>query len=609
MRLHEAGARADLGVQLRVGPGYWVGQLATGISILSLAIDDETNDAPPVVEHHGGRQLKLPVWTSRELQRSVLEALIAAGADVDGCRPAGLDETRRPLRVAVLCANKTAVEVLLAHGAAVRGLDGLDELVCPPLNESWAASITSTNARLFVIQLSARYQEAFVTICSRLFDHDPALVNEACDGEGALHMACMASRAYPAAFILGYLELFLRYGGSLTGRNSGGQTPLDMAVSWGAPSAVAWLCERLDTAEINAARVSSSVVHQWCSLLGPSDVTSGRPYMMTALEEAAVGLAQQHKVKPVDGSKVGIRREIIRVLLQHGASVGCMRTDTPGQRQLRSLVLGIQREMGLQLCAPQEELAMSCPPSLSPSTPCLPPVIECPSSSALQHQQQQQQVSAQVKEATNTAQAMRKSARKALTREGQEAITVKVAKKASTAGGQVDTIGFEWELAGLQHTQWAAEPTGEALQAAMTAGRVLVDGVMASSVWKTCANRSECSFTGKESRLLGYLRGIPGAVDTERAARCDAAPHAPQADSPLPLTTAVRFILALFEDHGRGLRLRSTEEDFATRQLRVASQASCRIGGERVGLHLAPTMHSARPTCLLCGLAQCALRS
>ncbi|CEM05236.1 unnamed protein product [Vitrella brassicaformis CCMP3155] len=92
----EGGADPSIAVQLETDHPEGK-HLTIFSSILCLAIDD-INSAPPLIA--AGRQLKLPLWPSRELQREVLEALIAAGAGVDG-RPCEIT----PLRVAVLYAQ------------------------------------------------------------------------------------------------------------------------------------------------------------------------------------------------------------------------------------------------------------------------------------------------------------------------------------------------------------------------------------------------------------------------------------------------------------------------------------------------------------------------
>ncbi|CEL99942.1 unnamed protein product [Vitrella brassicaformis CCMP3155] len=153
----------------------------------------------------------------------------------------------------------------------------------------------------------------------------------------------------------------------------------------------------------------------------------------------------------------------------------------------------------------------------------------------------------------------------------------------------MDTIGFAFEVTGLQHTQWAAAATDTALQTALSAGRAVVDSVVASSQWAEIVRPTDPIDPGKN--MLTYLQRIAESVNTEQqAARDAAAPHAPtRPDRPALLPTAVIFIRSVM---GADIRRRdfsrpSTEEQFALRQLRTATEATCGAGGERVGLKMA----------------------
>ncbi|CEM18342.1 unnamed protein product [Vitrella brassicaformis CCMP3155] len=517
----EEGADADISILLAMHHPHSPAKHMKPISLLSLAIDGA--DSSVCVWGTNDRDLHLPQWPSHEVQRAVLEALIACGADSNGGTP-------KPLEVARWCGNLTAVEVLLKNGAAVRGLR---------LGHLLPGDLLPSSPR-------PEYYSALIAVYRRLLEHDPTLATEKDDdSDTPMHAALNTetSRPLPSELLCSHLDLLAEHGASLTARNAGGNTPLDCAVMLAVPSAVEWLCERLGREEINK--------------------RSGKfmPLELVAVYASA-------KLQDLSADKVDRLKEVIRVLLQHGASPDRMRADP----HPRSLVSDIEREMSQR----------------PPSPPrCIPPIIECPSPSTPQQQQQQQQLPPQVKKAADMAKTMAKKASKG------GSTTVRRVKMASTDGGPVDTIGFVFELTGLQHTQWAADATEGALQTAMSAGRAVVDywrNKMASpSTLADLVSLTDSIDLGNSSTMQFFLRRIAGSVVSERAARGASVPTAPpQSDRPIPLTTAVVFILALIKTDKQLISRCQPEERFALRQLRATSQATCdSAGGERVGLNMA----------------------
>ncbi|CEM01460.1 unnamed protein product [Vitrella brassicaformis CCMP3155] len=63
----------------------------------------------------------LPQWSSRQLQRGIINALIDSGADMDACRRSDM-----PIIVPIRAGNLTAVETLLARQANVRTFLAMD---------------------------------------------------------------------------------------------------------------------------------------------------------------------------------------------------------------------------------------------------------------------------------------------------------------------------------------------------------------------------------------------------------------------------------------------------------------------------------------------------
>ncbi|CEM18269.1 unnamed protein product [Vitrella brassicaformis CCMP3155] len=518
---HEKGADADMNISVAKE-----GDQVEPYGLLTIAIDGV--DSPVCVLNVNDKELRLFPWPSRETQRKVLEALIANGADVNRGNLA-------PLAWARDCANPTAVEVLLKAKAAVRGL----QLGYLPPRSALPPSP------------GPQYYSSLLDVYRRLFDHDRTLATEQLKDSGATPMHMAASRSLPSEFMRSYLDLLAQHGASLTAKGAKSVTPLDFAVMAGAPSAVEWLCERLVREEINK--------------------RNGQDLL--PIELAGVHLSYMLNEKRPD--EIDRLKQVVRLLLQHGASPDHMRTHNLvlETQQARSLVSDIQREMSQR------------PPSSSPSPRCLPSIIECPPPSAPQ-QQQQQQLSAEVKQAAQTAKTMAKKESKKV-----ESTNVSVVKKASFPGGSMDTIGFVFEITGLHHTQWAAAATDTALQTALSAGRAVVDGLVASPVWAELVRPTDPIDPGK--RMQAFLRQIADSVANERAARGVALPHAPpQPHRPVPLTTALTVTLALIKTDTQLsdlIRPRQPEERFALRQLRAASQATCgSAGSERVGLSLEP---------------------
>ncbi|CEL99959.1 unnamed protein product [Vitrella brassicaformis CCMP3155] len=312
-RLCQEGADADLGLQLHLSSCR-----LTPMGLLSLVIDDVVNgriddDDDDDVVGEEITDVTLPPWPSHELQQAVLEALIAAGANPNG-RP---DEKGRPLHRTRLCANVTAVDVLLRAGAVTHGLH-LAFWPCLPSPPS------------------PQYETDLLNVYRRMLEHDPALVSET-GGERQgtpIHNAGAAESVMSRDFICAYLDLLAQHGASLTARDAYGNTPLGTAVLAGAPCVVEWLCERLGKEEINNTKAEGN--------------------MISVLELAGCCLTGRRQKAKAEPEKLDKAKQVVRTLLRHGADIQLVRT-TPALRYIRKLVQDIHKDMQKPSAPPQQQ--------------------------------------------------------------------------------------------------------------------------------------------------------------------------------------------------------------------------------------------------------------
>ncbi|CEL94108.1 unnamed protein product [Vitrella brassicaformis CCMP3155] len=280
-------------------------------SCLSLAIDSPTNTPSPSASGTNDSHVPvvLPPWSSRQLQRDILNALIDGGADM-------------PIMAAVRAGNLTAVEGLLARQANVRGFRVM-QLPRLQLSRPFPLSLS----REYEENLSPEYEENLLSIFRRLLQHDSTLAAEraAADGVNLVHLAVRSRRIFSQLFIDQYLTLITSHGADTTATNNMGRTPLHWAALHGSPCVADCLCRRLTADDING----------------------GLPHF-TPLAEAADRLdhyiqLQQHGEALGEGHSRRIRKykTVIRVLLRGGAtpSVTRLPTVTEEQRRCRQLVL------------------------------------------------------------------------------------------------------------------------------------------------------------------------------------------------------------------------------------------------------------------------------
>ncbi|CEM26294.1 unnamed protein product [Vitrella brassicaformis CCMP3155] len=273
-------------------------------SCLSFAIDSPTNI--PSLYARGDDYPKevpvvLPQWSSRQLQRDIINALVDGGADVNADPNLTEGSTDRPIKMAIRAGNLTAVEALLSRQANVRGV----RVMRPPYIPYAARPV------------SCQYEAALMSVFRRLIQHDSTLAAErSVGGENLVHEASRhfaTHTAFSQLFMDEYLTLITSRRVNMTATDNFGRTPLHEAAGYGSPCVAHWLCRQL-TAD---------------------DVNRGRPNRanLTPLAEAARTLDEVVQRREAD--RIDEQRTVIRVLLRGGAVPSIARMPTATEVQHR----------------------------------------------------------------------------------------------------------------------------------------------------------------------------------------------------------------------------------------------------------------------------------
>ncbi|CEM30739.1 unnamed protein product [Vitrella brassicaformis CCMP3155] len=252
--------------------------------------------------------LFLPQWSSRELQRDIINALIDGGADInDG------DGSERPIKIAIRAGNLTAVEALLERQANVRGFTVMQ---LPYVSEAAAA-------------LTCQYEDALMSVYRRLIQHDSTLAAERTFGSCLVHSAAVKSARFSQQFIDQYLTLITSHGADMTATDTDGSTPLHWAAKAGSPCVADWLCRQLTVNDVNR-----GMPNYW----GPQP---HRTAPLAVAAEALYDIIQVQRQGEWDARRIREHRTTIRVLLRGGAApcIARMPTATDMQRRRRQLVL------------------------------------------------------------------------------------------------------------------------------------------------------------------------------------------------------------------------------------------------------------------------------
>ncbi|CEM26341.1 unnamed protein product [Vitrella brassicaformis CCMP3155] len=304
-----ADPRAFGGMCVRSATGSSLG-LRWRYSCLSFAIDSPANT--PFLYARGARNQEVPVvlpqWSSGQLQRDVINALIDGGANING---GGLEQ--RVIRVAVRAGNLTAVEALLARQANVQGVRAMG---LPYFDGDTAPPATR------------EYEDILMSIYRRLLEHDSTLAAERSFGANLVHMAVSVPSIFSQLFIDQYLTLITSHvGADTTATDNFGCTPLHLAASFGSYYVAEWLCRQLTAGDVNRGKPNHPDRTPLAEAAQALDSCARHQYGQGE-EERRSGHIRKYKT-------------IIGMLLRTGAapSIARMLTATEEQRRCRQLVL------------------------------------------------------------------------------------------------------------------------------------------------------------------------------------------------------------------------------------------------------------------------------
>ncbi|CEM17579.1 unnamed protein product [Vitrella brassicaformis CCMP3155] len=280
------------------------------VPLLSLAIDDPTGSVPSVwrMDSDLKTPLLLTPWSSRQLQRDILQALISCGANVNFHYPDHeLDhEGMRPIRVASETGNIDAVEVLLATNQVNHislPLDGFS-----PLRPSQA------------------YGDALIGVARRLLQHDPSKSGV------AVLLAATSRPLLSKAFTYEYMDTLVQHGNPIPAANL--RLILRYAAgitTWSSHWVVDYLCERLATpADISHAQVGVS-----------PPLRGAASQLEELLDDNDNDNDDGDDMRDETAERIRNRKLMVRSLLRAGAdlSTNVLPTNTPLQRKRRELVL------------------------------------------------------------------------------------------------------------------------------------------------------------------------------------------------------------------------------------------------------------------------------
>ncbi|CEL93973.1 unnamed protein product [Vitrella brassicaformis CCMP3155] len=313
----------DLIRQQRADPGVMTGLVGRdssgvvyGYPLLCLAIDNKSDYTVPTIEAEDDdgyavlRPVALPQWSSNELQRAVLTALLDGRADIN----AAADETQQtPIQVAIACGNEIAFHILMARqGIDLRASSPhmvmeLPYALRPPPSE---------------------YLQVLMSMYRQLITRDPTLATEERYDYNLVHQAAERAKGlYPQSFIDAYLDLITANGADMTAEAGIRWTPLHFAALDGSPPVADYLCRKLPADQINRL----NVFYKTPLALSAEELDDNTQQLQ--LPDTPEDAKDRHRAAS-DKYK-----RIIHSLLRAGGDINLIPTATEENRHQRQLVL------------------------------------------------------------------------------------------------------------------------------------------------------------------------------------------------------------------------------------------------------------------------------
>jgi len=273
--------------------------------LVTLAIDNFTGNAIPSIWAAGDEgeeniPVVLPRWSSRDLERGIINALIQGGADING--EDGMAGGRQPICAAISGANEAAVDILIQHNVSLRGMMVMEL----PFTDDYGSPV------------SADVETSLMSIYRRLIRLDSTLATEQLDGANMAHRAAYCEGGcYSQAFIDDYMNLLVANGVDIIAEEENSGTPLREAAIWASSCVAHYLCRQpLAVNEISR----DNTGHHECTIL--SDAADIHVYEeMDGLDVLEEPPEPQDRVIPG-------RQLTVRVLLRAGAAPSIARMPT-----------------------------------------------------------------------------------------------------------------------------------------------------------------------------------------------------------------------------------------------------------------------------------------
>ncbi|CEM00247.1 unnamed protein product [Vitrella brassicaformis CCMP3155] len=276
------------------------------------------------------RPVVLPQWSSPQLERDIMTALLDGGADVN-VGYSDDDQPTMPIRVAILAGNEAAFDLLMQHQANLQ-----DMMVVELPRSDWFGKSAPSD-----------YEHSLLAMYRRLIQQDSTLATEEDQALGGnlVQRAAMEERGcFSQGFIDAYLDLVVENGASIRVTRNIEWTLLHDAVFMGSPCSADYLCRRLPAGDIDI-RTPAHPQALW------PDAT---PLAMAAdrVDTASRSLVQHVTVEGLHDEELDREtrerdqatfipsiKATIRTLLRTGADITRLPTANERQRRQRQLVL------------------------------------------------------------------------------------------------------------------------------------------------------------------------------------------------------------------------------------------------------------------------------